>query len=380
MKLQSKKFQSRKVPLAKRQSKNKMVLAVIFAAAVIAVAVAAIAGYMSLSKRTAADRSRTVPGEGDIFLYGEEHGSESILEKEFQLWYTYYHEDGMRDLFVELPYYTAEFMNLWMQAADDTILEELYQDWEGTAIHTQLVMDFYRRIKSECPETVFHGTDVGHQYATTGKRYLEYLASCGQEESESYQLAQENIQQGKRYYQYSDNVYRENRMADNFLREFDNLGAEAVMGIYGTAHTGVEAMEYSTGRIPCMANQLKEYYGDKLHSVNLTYREVLRTDVIELNGKEYMASYFGQADLSAIFPEYQFREFWRLEDAYNDFKDNSVTGNVLTYDNYPMEIQTGQVFVIQYTKTDGSVITEYHRSSGNKWRGFPATEEFRIDS
>lgn len=373
------KFQSKKPQCDKLQSKKTMVIAVALAVIAIAAAAAAAVGYMSLLKRTAAERSRMVPGEGEIFLYGEEHGSEGILEKEFQLWHTYYHDDGMRDLFVELPYYTAEFMNLWMRSEDDEILEELYRDWEGTAMHAQTVLDFYRRIKEECPETVFHGTDVGHQYATTGKRYLEYLASCGLEQSEVYRLAKENIGQGKRYYLFSDNLYRENKMTDNFIREFDNLGAAAVMGIYGTAHTGVEAMEYSTNRIPCMAGQLKGYYGDTLHSVNLTHREVLRTDTLELGGKEYEASYFGQVDLSAVFPEYQFREFWRLEGAYDDFRDKPVTGNVLPYDNYPLEIQTGQVFVIQYTKTDGTVITEYHRSDGNKWRGSPATEEFLID-
>ena len=99
---------------------------------------------------------------------------------------------------------------------------------------------------------------------------------------------------------------------------------------------------------------------------------------IHVEGKEYEASYFGKTDLSVIFPDFQYREFWRLENAYDDFKSRSTTGNVLPYNNYPMEIEEGQVFVIQYTKKDGTVIREYHRSDGNTWQGAPATEEFKI--
>lgn len=74
----------------------------------------------------------------------------------------------------------------------------------------------------------------------------------------------------------------------------------------------------------------------------------------------------------------QSREFWRLEDAYEDFKENPVTGNVLPYNNYPMKIDTGQIFVIDYTMTDGSVKRTYFRSSGAKWYGAFTTEEILI--
>lgn len=79
---------------------------------------------------------------GQIFLYGEEHASKEILEKEFELWNTYYSDNGMRNLFVELPYYSAEFLNLWMQSDSDDILDQLYQDWDGTAMHSQDTIDF----------------------------------------------------------------------------------------------------------------------------------------------------------------------------------------------------------------------------------------------
>lgn len=319
---------------------------------------------------------------GQIYLYGEMHGIEKILDKELEIWSEYYHKENMRHLFVELPYYTAEFLNSWMQSDNDDILDTVYNEWEGTASYNPFVKDFYKKIKSECPQTVFHGTDVGHQYNTTGKRFLEYLSSSGLEGSAQYLLSQDAIEQGQHYYDNDDDAYRENKMAENFIREFDKLSGENIMGIYGGAHIGLEAMDYNTHTVPSMANQLKARYDDAVHSEDLAWIakdiEPSRTDTIIVNEKEYVASYFGKQDLSWL-EDYSHREFWRLENAYNDFKDRPKTGDVLPYDNYLMLIETGQVFVIDYTKKDGSVVRVYHRSDGNDWEGMPSTEEFTLE-
>lgn len=319
---------------------------------------------------------------GQIFLYGETHSVESILEEEFQLWYTYYHEEGMRHLFIENSYYGAEFLNLWMRSDSDDILDQLWEDLQGTAGGAQEAKAFYQRIKEECPETIFHGTDVGHQYRTTGARYLEYLDSVGQEDSEAYALAQEAIEQGKHYYLmfkdgHQEYAYRENMMVENFIQEYDKLGGADIMGIYGWAHTHTDYPDAS-GTIPCMAAQLAEYYGAALHTEDLTLlRQPIRTDTIEIGGKTYEASYFGEKDLTQ-YEGYQFREYWRLENAYEDFKDCPAAGYGLPYNNYPMTIETGQVFVIEETKTDGSVERYYYRSDGNTRNGLPTTEGFTI--
>ncbi len=314
-----------------------------------------------------------------IYLYGEQHGVNKILDKELELWQEYYHNENMRHLFVELPYYTAEFLNMWMQADNDDIFEAIYSDWKGSSGHNPDTKEFYKKIKSECPETIFHGTDVGHQYNTTGKRFLKYLEDNDLKDSTQYSLAQETIEQGKHFYEKADDVYRENKMVENFLQEFDKLNGERIMGIYGGAHTGLDAMDYNTHSIPCMANQLKKHYGDIIHSEDLAWLakdiEPTRVDTIMINEKDYNASYFGKQDLIG-FKDYAYREFWRLENAYNDFKDKPKTGDVLPYNNYPMLIETGQVFVIDYTKTDGSVVRMYYRSDGHVWDSMPSTEEF----
>jgi hypothetical protein len=321
---------------------------------------------------------------GQIYLYGEQHGERKIMDKEFELWHGYYNDGNMRHLFVELPYYTADFLNIWMQSGSDDILDELYNDLVGTDLYVPYTKDFYKMIKRECPKTIFHGTDVGHQYNTTGERYLKYLETNNLKDSGQYLLTKEAIEQGKYYYgnNGNDRVYRENKMAENFIREFDKLNDESIMGIYGGAHTGLDAMD-STGSVPCMANQLKNRYGKSVHSENLHWVmkdiEPSKTDTIAVAGKEYKAAYFGTQDLTSFNLNYTSRKFWRLENAYDDFKDKSKLNDVLPYNNYPMLIETGQVFVIDYTKKDGSVERMYYISNGNKWNNLPVTDKIKAE-
>lgn len=336
----------------------------------------------SMSARPTQETPMVTQASGSIYLYGEAHGNAKIMDKEYVLWSEHYHNEGMRHLFVELSYFTAEYLNLWMHSDNDELLEQIYEDWEGTAVHSPYTKAFYQKIKSECPETIFHGTDIGHQYDSTGTRFLSYLAANDLLGSENYILTKEAIQQGRLFYSKEDGVYRENMMTANFIREFEKLGRESVMGIYGSAHTSLDGMDYSTQSVPCMANQLQKHYGGNLHSEDLSWIvkeiEPTRVDSITLQGKKYAASYFGKEDLSG-FRDYAYREFWRLEDAYEDVKDRPLDGNVLPYDQYPMLIETGQVFVISYTRTDGSVEREYHLSNGNVWEGMRSTQQFIAD-
>lgn len=208
--------------------------------------------------------------EAQIVLYGEQHGLKEFYDLEFEAWKTFYHEENMRNLFVELPYYTAEFLNVWMQEDNDEILEEIYGDMEGTASHTTDYLDFFKRIKKECPETVFHGTDVGHQFNSTGARYITYLEENGLKESEQYNLAIENIAQGEEWYKRQDPVdwnWREEKMIANFIRAYDSIGNKKIMGIYGGAH--IDLADESI-----MAGALKAHYGDTISSTYL-YSELL---------------------------------------------------------------------------------------------------------
>ena len=320
---------------------------------------------------------------GQIYLYGEEHDQEEIQNWELELWGQYYQEDGMRHLFVEHPYYTAEFLNLWMQQEGDAILDMVSENAGESLFESPAEQAFFEEIKEQYPETVFHGTDVGHQHGTIGNYYLTYLRENGEQDSERFALAQEAVEQGEYFDTHADHVYRENKMTENFIREFDRLDGADVMGIYGAAHTALNGMDYMTNSVPCMASQLKERYGEQVHSEDLAVKfrgavEPIRTETLEIGGKMYQAAYFGEEDLSSALPGYQRREFWRLENAYEDFKDCETT-DVLPYDNFPMQVEDGQMFAIDYTLADGSVERRLFRADGKIWNGLPVAEQILLE-
>ena len=104
----------------------------------------------------------------------------------------------------------------------------------------------------------------------------------------------------------------------------------------------------------------------------------IRTETMTIGGKEYTANYFGAQDISDWSKEYSCRDFWRLENAYDDFKNCKPTGNQLPENNYPISIKTGQVFVIDYTLKAGGTSRELHRCDGNTWKKMIMTEEFAV--
>jgi len=208
---------------------------------------------------------------GTIYLYGEKHGDEKIINREYIIWKAYYNE-GLRHLFVELPYYTAKYLNLWMTDKDDSKLNEIYTDWKGSAAYNINTLEFYKKIKASCPETIFHGTDIGHQYLSTGKRYLNYLENNCLINSKEYSITKKIIEQGEYYYcsnNKNSEIYRENKMVENFIREINTINNENIMGIYGSAHTAIDKLDFSKS-IPCMGNQLNSLYKGKVVSFDLS--------------------------------------------------------------------------------------------------------------
>ena len=207
---------------------------------------------------------------GQIYLYGEQHGVKEIIDEELRIWGEYYLNENMRHLFIEYPYYTAELLNIGMQSESDEIIESIYGDWQGTMAQNPNILEFFKQIKRDYPDIIFHGTDVGHQY-TTGTRYLAYLVNDGLLNSEQYKRTLEIIDQGNHYNRSYDNEYRESKLVENFIREFDALGGENVMGIYGSAHIDQSTLDAYMGGVTCMATQLSEHYGDVINSTDLRF-------------------------------------------------------------------------------------------------------------
>ncbi len=204
------------------------------------------------------------PGENTkIMLLGEAHGAKEYYDVELEQWRSCY-DDGCRDLFVELPYYSAQLLNLWMKSDSDEIIDRFMEDIQGTQSGNAYYSEFFHEIKEHCPETVLHGTDVGHQNETTGARYLKYLEENGLENSPEYEKALRCIKQGDDYHANDTehtgmSPVRETCMVENFIDEYDSVGGK-IMGIYGSYHVNLD----NSG---LMAGRLREHYGDIISSV-----------------------------------------------------------------------------------------------------------------
>ena len=136
---------------------------------------------------------------GEIFIYGEEHANAACLDKELALWQTCYSQ-GMRHLFIEMGAGSTLLLNRWMAAEDDAYWDMVYGACEGTLFHAEVVADFYHQIKETCPDTVFHGFDIEHQYATSGEKARQLLEDEGKTDTDVYRTVDQSIKQGVMYY------------------------------------------------------------------------------------------------------------------------------------------------------------------------------------
>ena len=316
--------------------------------------------------------------EPKIYLYGEAHADEAIIEKEYELWYDYYHNHGMRHLFIESSYFTAYYMNEWMKSDTDEIFEDMYEDWIGTPAHNPHTYNFYMKIKEECPETVFHGHDIaGSGYTKYGIKYLQELRAQGKEDSDEYKYAEKIYKLSVKWNNTpisdpENGNLRENSMTEEFMREFDALEGESIMGIYGAAHV-VLGQKAFYGTVDNMGTQLQAVYGDNLYAEDLS-KSPLRTDRWTVRGKEYDMHYYGEIEMASWSEEFKAREFWKILEPGSDFDDWESTGEILPYDNYPVnKIEVGDVFMVRYLRKDGGEEWRYYKADGTVWNDREST-------
>ena len=294
------------------------------------------------------------------YLYGEIHGSEIVNLKEFEIWKDFYNR-GFYHLFMEIPYFEAQFLNIWMESKDDSILNELWSDNEGTSGNSPFDHDFFAKIKLLCPKTIFHGTDIGHAYGTTGKRFLKTVSS----DSEEYHFAAENIEQGKNFYEIwksspeeEADSFRENAMAENFIREFNSIDCD-IVGFYGEAHVFSECVG-NFGISENMRSLLLKHCGKEIEIVPELIKNFinpLSVEEIEIKGKRYLAGYFGKV-YTPFDETCEFIEIFRLNDCGNEFINCPQKENYIPEALYPVPLNDGDVFVIDSLKGGKSFLRQ----------------------
>ena len=110
-------------------------------------------------------------------------------------------------------------------------------------------------------------------------------------------------------------------------------------------------------------------------------REPIRVDKISVGSMVFDASYFGELDKSSGSCYAVKLEFWRLENTGNIFNCCAKTFDVLPYNNYPsIEIERGQVFVVDCHTRKGTVERRYYIADGTIWRDMPSTREIIVNT
>ncbi len=155
---------------------------------------------------------------------------------------------------------------------------------------------------------------------------------------------------------------------------------------YDSPVSFAHAFQKFHGITPSMAKKsgqpLRMFHRLRFQITKKEVMHMIRSEKMTVNGKTYDASYYGEADMSAWSEIYSKREFWRLENAWDDFKDCPRAAHVLPYTNYPpMEIQVGQVFVIDYRRKDnGKTERRYYIADGTVWKDMDCTAEIYIST
>ena len=160
------------------------------------------------------------------------------------------------------------------------------------------------------------------------------------------------------------------------------------MGIYGAVHTALDGMNYEDGTVPCMANQLYQKYGERIVSKDLrtSLKElpeettpVMGEKTLTIAGKTYTAVYLGEENIAAWAGEAAGRRFWRVEDAYADFTAQPRDNDVLPYNNYPVPVQEGQAFALEYLFKDGTTEWMYYAADGTVWQDMQCTRKYAVE-
>ena len=116
--------------------------------------------------------------------------------------------------------------------------------------------------------------------------------------------------------------------------------------------------------------------------ITMKREQILRIDdAFPVNGKYYTALYYGTQDFSDPMLSYVHAEYWKLENAYDDFKIYPRVGNSAIPDaDYPMYVEPGQVYYVILTDSAGQTDHRVMRcDNGDMYNGMRMTRELDLN-
>ena len=344
-----------------------------------------IAQYVVKSKDNTLSRTPT-KDHGQVFLYGEAHNDKGIKEEESRTRDYYYNELGYRDMLIEFHPIFANHFNYYVKYGDDNYIHNLFNKITDFApMKTYSNLNFYKLIKKKYPETFFHGVDIASLYYDSNpiiKTYsdlglitdLDYVYDCNKYSQFYY----------KNYMTEEGEIFREAKLAENILRIKSYLGNKNLVGFFGDAHISKDGGNFYFPHKPNMGNFLNRNLGFNYYAESLLpFKDgvndyiVQELPIVHFDFSEYEMTYLGLQDISGWSDKYVLRKFYRIEKAYNKCLVFPLTGEVLPYNNYPIEVNEKEVFMIDYYDKKGNKTTRFYRSDpGVEYNGLPATAGF----
>lgn len=133
--------------------------------------------------------------------------------------------------------------------------------------------------------------------------------------------------------------------------------------------------------LACEDNAILKQFPRLIYQIRAKEVQIMiRKDILTVGGKEYEAAYFGERDMSSWSDYASKREYWRLENVGDDFKECRKDSEVLPYNNYPpIAIEEGQVFVIDYHKKEGGIDRRVYLADGTVWQGLDSTRRIFVN-
>jgi hypothetical protein len=234
-----------------------------------------------------------------IYLIGEHHGIKATYDVELALVKYFNQTQGVRHIFWESGYCTAELINLYLKTGNTIYIEEILKQLKGTFSYSQNYYNFLQEIyryNLTLPENKrmeFVGVDVEHQrrtgmyylcqllraapvpfeiaesvkYIQTSKAYSDefinevfwsihanFMEFKGAYQSylgdnfDSFSQAIESIAQGRIYRSTNDahaQAKRENFLRENFFAAIEARNPSKCLGFFGGLHTTLDMEEWA---------------------------------------------------------------------------------------------------------------------------------------
>ena len=127
--------------------------------------------------------------------------------------------------------------------------------------------------------------------------------------------------------------------------------------------------------VDTMSQMLEDHYGNIYHTDIIVPPEIIRSEYQAIAGKRYEVTFYGEV----VGKKGDVYQFWKIENAYDDFKDYPVTENCLPNYNFPMKIEEKQVYILDVVSKDGSVDRGYYITDNYSWQGYDVAMQFNID-